>query len=245
MQNKAVTNTNSNNQTPQGDHLILVIEDEQPIRRFLRVSLNNEGYRVIEAAAGEEGLRIATRQPPDLVILDLGLPDLDGQEVLRRLREWLTAPIIILSVRDQEQQKIEALDHGADDYVTKPFSMGELLARMRTALRHAHPVGPASSIISIGDLRVDLAARLVFRKDAEVHLTPLEYKLLVTLIQHSGKVLTHRFLLREVWGPLHSDETHYLRVFVASLRRKLEDDPTRPRYLLTEQGVGYRFAAEL
>lgn len=228
----------------QGDHLILIIEDEQPIRRFLRASLANEGYRVHEATSGDEGLRAAASQPPDLVILDLGLPDVDGQEVLRRLREWLTAPIIVLTARDQEQQKITALDSGADDYVTKPFGMGELLARMRTALRHANHIGPESSTVRVGDLRVDLAARLVFRREAEVHLTPLEYKLFVTMLRHSGKVLTHRFLLREVWGPQDSQETHYLRVFVASLRRKLEDDPTRPRYILTEQGVGYRFAGE-
>jgi two-component system KDP operon response regulator KdpE len=187
---------------------------------------------------------MATAQPPDLVILDLGLPDMDGQVVLQRLREWYTAPIIVLSARDQESQKVRALDSGADDYVTKPFGMAELLARMRTAMRHAHRVGPEATTIAIGDLRVDLAARLVYRNDAEVHLTPLEYKLLVTLLKHAGKVLTHRFLLREVWGPQDSQENHYLRVFVASLRRKLEQDPARPRYLLTEQGVGYRFAGE-
>lgn len=228
----------------QADHLILIIEDEQPIRRFLRASLTNEGYRVSEAGSGEEGLSQAARQPPDLVILDLGLPDIDGQEVLRRLREWLTAPVIVLSVRDQEQQKISALDAGADDYITKPFSVGELLARLRTALRHSHQVTPASSSLAVGDLRVDLTARLVFLRNEEVHLTPLEYKLFVTMFRHAGRVLTHRFLLKEVWGPHNTHETHYLRVFVASLRRKLEDDPARPRYLLTEQGVGYRFAAE-
>ena len=227
-----------------GNHHILVIEDEQPIRRFLRASLSNEGYRVSEAVSGEEGLRMASSQPPDLVILDLGLPDLDGQDVLKRLREWYTAPIIVLSARDQESQKIKALDSGADDYVTKPFGIGELLARMRTAMRHAHRVGPEATVLSIGDIRVDLAARLVYRKDEEVHLTPLEYKLLVTMLKHTGKVLTHRFLLREVWGPQDSQENHYLRVFVASLRRKLEDDPARPRYILTEQGVGYRLVAE-
>jgi two-component system KDP operon response regulator KdpE len=227
-----------------GDPLVLIIEDEQPIRRFLRAALGHEGYRVDEAATGEEGLRKASTGPPDLVILDLGLPGLDGQEVLRRLREWLTAPIIVLTARDQEQQKIQVLDSGADDYVTKPFGIGELLARMRTALRHAHPTGPAESTVSIGDWRIDLAARLVFRKDQPVHLTPLEYKLLVTLVKHAGKVLTHRFLLREVWGPHDTQETHYLRVFVANLRRKLEEDPARPRYLLTEQGVGYRLTTE-
>ena len=225
-------------------HHILIIEDEQPIRRFLKASLSNEGYRVSEAVAGDEGLRMASAQPPDLVILDLGLPDLDGQDVLKRLREWYTSPIIVLSARDQEPQKIKALDSGADDYVTKPFGIGELLARMRTALRHSLRVGPEATTITIGDLRVDLAARLVYRHDKEVHLTPLEYKLLVTMIKHAGKVLTHRCLLREVWGPQDSQENHYLRVFVASMRRKLEDDPARPRYILTEQGVGYRFAAE-
>ncbi|MHB0956316.1 MAG: response regulator [Pirellulaceae bacterium] len=224
--------------------LVLIIEDEQPIRRFLRASLTGESYRISEASTGEEGLRLAVQQPPDLVILDLGLPDLDGQEVLRRLREWLTAPIIVLTARDQEQQKVEALDAGADDYVTKPFGMGELLARMRTALRHASRTTTDSSSVSLGELRVDLSARLIYRADHVVHLTPLEYKLFVTLLKHSGKVLTHRFLLREVWGPQDSEETHYVRVFVASLRRKLEADPARPRYLLTEPGVGYRLAAD-
>lgn len=226
-----------------GARHILVIEDEQPIRRFLRASLSNEGYQVTEAASGVEGLRMAISQPPDLVILDLGLPDLDGQEVLQQLREWYTAPIIVLSARDQEPQKIQALDHGADDYVTKPFGVGELLARMRTAMRHADRVGPETTTINIGELQVDLTSRLVFRKEEEVHLTPLEYKLLVTLLKHQGKVLTHRFLLREVWGPQDSQENHYLRVFVASLRRKLEDDSAQPRYILTEQGIGYRFAS--
>lgn len=225
-------------------HHLLIIEDEAPIRRFLRASLTGEGYRVSEADSGEEGLRAAASQPPDLVILDLGLPDLDGQQVLRRLREWYTAPVLVLSARDQEPQKIAALDHGADDYITKPFGVGELLARIRTALRHAHRVGPEATTIALGDLRVDLAARLVHRQGQEVHLTPLEYKLLVTMLKQAGKVLTHRYLLREVWGPHSSQENHYLRVFVASLRRKLEEDPARPRYLLTEQGVGYRFAAE-
>lgn len=225
-------------------HHILVIEDEQPIRRFLRASLSNEGYRVSETVSGAEGLRMASAQPPDLVILDLGLPDLDGQEVLKRLREWYTLPVIILSARDQEPQKIQALDSGADDYVTKPFGMGELLARMRTAMRHSLKSGPEATAITTGEIRVDLAARLVYRKNEEVHLTPLEYKLLVTMLKHAGKVLTHRFLLREVWGPHDAQENHYLRVFVASLRRKLEDDSAQPRYLLTEPGVGYRFVVD-
>lgn len=227
----------------QGEH-VLVIEDEVPIRRFLRASLANEGYHVSEATSGDHGLRLASSQPPDLVVLDLGLPDVDGQEVLKRLREWYTAPIIILSARDQESQKVAALDHGADDYVTKPFGIGELLARMRTALRHANKTGPDNTTITIGDLKIDLGSRLVWRKGTEVHLTPIEYKLFVTMAKNAGKVLTHRFLLREVWGPQDSHENHYLRVFVASLRRKLEDDPARPRYLLTDQGVGYRFALE-
>jgi two-component system KDP operon response regulator KdpE len=229
---------------PTGDIHILVIEDEQPIRRFLRAALANDSYRVSEAASGEEGLRAAAGDPPDLIILDLGLPDLDGQEVLARLREWYTGPIIVLSARDQETQKVRALDHGADDFVTKPFGIGELLARMRTALRRVQRSGSEVTTITIGDVRVDLAARLVYRRGQEVHLTPLEYKLLATLIQNSGKVLTHRYLLREVWGPHNVHENHYLRVFVASLRRKLEEDPAQPRYLLTEQGVGYRFTVE-
>lgn len=229
---------------PSGEHHVLVIEDEQPIRRFLRASLQEAGYRVSEATTGAEGLKLATTQPPDLVILDLGLPDIDGQDVLLRLREWFSAPIIVLSARDQEQQKVRALDQGADDYITKPFGVGELLARLRTALRHQHSLVTETSSFVAGDLRIDLAARLVFRNGQEIHLTPLEYKLLITMAKQAGKVLTHRFLLREVWGPHDSQENHYLRVFVASLRRKVEDDPARPRHILTEQGVGYRFAAE-
>lgn len=231
---------------PNNSPLLLLVEDEPPIRRFLRVSLSGEGYRLAEAETGQQALRAAAQQPPDLVILDLGLPDVDGQEVLRQLREWLRAPIIILSARDQEQQKIQALDHGADDYLTKPFSSGELLARIRVALRHATRVSGEreSAVFTCGELKVDLAARRVFVKGRETHLTPLEYKLLTTLARHHGKVLTHAFLLKEVWGPGHAQETHYLRVFMAGLRRKIEDDPARPRYLMTEQGVGYRLAAE-
>jgi two-component system KDP operon response regulator KdpE len=226
--------------------LVLLVEDELPIRRFLRTSLTAEGYRVVEAETGEAAVMLAMQQPPDLVILDLGLPDVDGQEVLRRLREWLLAPIVILSARDQERQKILALDSGADDYLTKPFGTGELLARARVALRHAARVSAEreSSSVEVGDLRIDLGARRVTIKEKEIRLTPIEYKLLCTLARHAGKVLTHRFLLKEVWGPQHVLETHYLRVFMASLRRKVEADPARPRYLLTEQGVGYRFAAE-
>jgi two-component system, OmpR family, KDP operon response regulator KdpE len=224
--------------------LILVIEDEQPIRRFLRASLTAEGYRLVEAESGEQALRLAAQQPPDLVILDLGLPDMEGQDVLRRLREWLAAPIVVLSARDQESQKVQALDGGADDYVTKPFGMAELLARMRTALRHANRAGETEAVFSVGDLTVDLAARMVTVGKEQVHLTPHEYNLLTTLVKHAGKVLTHRFLLKEVWGPGHAEETHYLRVFMASLRRKLEPDSAQPRYLLTEPGVGYRLVGE-
>ena len=228
--------------------LILVIEDEKPIRRFLRASLLSEGYRVVEAETGQQGLTMALVQPPDLVVLDLGLPDMDGLRLIEELRGWSQVPIIILSARDQEKDKVTALDRGADDYLSKPFGVGELLARLRVALRHQARVsdqpGAEATRFSVGDLLVDLAARRVFVRDQEVHLTPLEYRLLTTFIQHAGKVLTHRFLLKEVWGPGHSEEAHYLRVFTASLRRKLETDPARPRYLLTEQGVGYRLAAE-
>jgi two-component system, OmpR family, KDP operon response regulator KdpE len=228
---------------PSTNPLILIVEDEQPIRRFLRASLTDEGYRLNEASTGTEGLRVAQQQPPDLVILDLGLPDLDGQEVIQRLREWSKVPIIVLSARDQEAQKIRALDGGADDFVTKPFAVGELLARIRTALRHAVTEAVESSVVEFGDVRVDLAARVVYRSDHEVHLTPLEYKLLVTMLKHNGKVLTHRYLLREVWGPSDSTELHYVRVFVANLRKKLEKDPARPSHFLTEPGVGYRFTS--
>jgi two-component system, OmpR family, KDP operon response regulator KdpE len=223
--------------------LVLLIEDEIAIRRFLRVSLDTEGYRVDEAETGEKGLRMAARQPPDIVLLDLGLPDTDGLQVLKRLREWLRAPIIILSARDQEKQKVMALDAGADDYLTKPFGTEELLARIRVALRHAgRTTGETeSSLFESGDMKVDFAARRVFAKGQEIHLTPLEYKLLSVLIQHAGKVLTHRFLLTVVWGPLQH-EPHHLRVLMAGLRRKIEEDSALPRHLLTEQGVGYRFA---
>jgi two-component system KDP operon response regulator KdpE len=226
--------------------LLLLVEDELPIRRFLRLSLANEGYRVEEADTAKQAIRLATQQPPDLVILDLGLPDADGLEVLKQLRDWLRAPILILSARDQEKQKVAALDAGADDYLTKPFGTDELLARIRVALRHASraPGERDSAVFESGDLKVDLGNRRVFARGAEVKLTPLEYKLLATLVKHAGKVLTHTFLLKEVWGPHQVRETHYLRVFMASLRRKIEPDPARPRHLLTEQAVGYRFAGE-
>ena len=228
--------------------LILVIEDEPPIRRFLRASLRGAGYRLVEAETGQQGLSLAATQPPDLVILDLGLPDMDGLQIIEDLRRWSQVPIIILSARDREQDKVIALDRGADDYLSKPFGMNELLARLRVALRHQARIGgqPAGAAVrfSVGDLTVDLEARRVFIRGKEIRLTPIEYRLLTTFVQHAGKVLTHRFLLKEVWGPGHTEETHYLRVFTATLRHKLEADPARPRYLLTEQGVGYRLAAE-
>jgi two-component system KDP operon response regulator KdpE len=225
---------------------ILLVEDEPPIRKFLRTELSNAQYQLDEAATADQALQHASQFPPDLVILDLGLPDMDGQEVIRRLREWLMVPIIILSARDQDQEKIRALDNGADDYLTKPFSTGELLARVRVALRNSQRSGhdEAKSIFEIGELKVDLATRRVFVATEEIHLTPIEYKLVVTLVQNAGRVLTHRQLLEKVWGPHQVRETHYLRVFMASLRRKLEADPARPRYLLTEQGIGYRMASE-
>lgn len=228
--------------------LILVIEDELSIRRFLRASLSGEGYRLAEAETGQQGLTMAATQPPDLVILDLGLPDMDGLQIIEELRRWSQMPIIILSARDREKDKVIALDRGADDYLSKPFGVDELLARIRVALRHQARLrgqpADAATRFSVGDLTVDLETRRVFVRGQEAHLTPIEYRLLTTLVLHAGKVLTHRFLLKAVWGPSHTEETHYLRVFTASLRRKLEVDPTRPRYLLTEQGVGYRLAAE-
>ncbi len=224
---------------------VLLIEDEPQIRRFLRASLGAQGYRLVEAGTGEDGLLQAATRLPDLVILDLGLPDLDGVDVIRRLREWAGMPIIVLSARGQERDKIAALDAGADDYVSKPFAVGELLARLRVALRHStESGGPSEPIFTVGDLHVDLAKRRIQVAEREVHLTPIEYKLLVALVRHAGKVLTHQQLLRDVWGPPYTDQAHYLRVYMAQLRRKLEADSARPRYLLTEPGVGYRLAAE-
>jgi two-component system KDP operon response regulator KdpE len=223
---------------------ILVVEDEQDIRRFLRASLIHHGYRLVETDTGKDGLMQAGSQQPDMVILDLGLPDIDGMEVLRKLREWSQVPIIVLSARGREAEKVNALDAGADDYLTKPFSVGELLARMRVALRHATQLQgePGEPIYELDTLRVDLARRQVFLAEKEVHLTPIEYRLLTTLIKHAGKVITHRQLLKEVWGPDSVSETQYLRVYMAQLRRKIESDPARPRFLLTESGIGYRLA---
>jgi two-component system KDP operon response regulator KdpE len=225
---------------------VVLIEDEPQIRRFLRAALTGHGYRLFEAGSGEDGLIEAATRQPDLVILDLGLPDLDGLGVLARLREWTSVPVIVLSARGQERDKIAALDGGADDYVSKPFSVGELLARMRAALRRRDQLGEgaAATTFVVGDLSVDLARRHVLVGDKEIHLTPIEYKLLTTLTRHAGKVLTHRQLLKEVWGPAHTEDSQNLRFYVAQLRRKLEAVPARPRYLLTEPGVGYRLVAE-
>jgi two-component system, OmpR family, KDP operon response regulator KdpE len=226
--------------------VILVIEDEPPIRRFLRTALTAHGYKYVEAATAKEGLAQATTRQPDLIILDLGLPDQDGLEVVRQMREWTALPIIILSVRGQESDKITALDAGADDYLTKPFGVGELLARIRVILRHVARAGrkPDEPLFAVGELQVDLENRQVFVDKAEVHLTPIEYRLLATLIRYAGKVVTHRQLLNEVWGPGYTGESQYLRVYMTQLRHKLEADPARPRYLTTEIGVGYRLKVE-
>ena len=227
-------------------HMILIVEDEPQIRHFLRTTLTAEGYRVIEAETGQRGVIEAATHKPDLVMVDLGLPDIDGVEVVKRIRAWSTLPILILSARSAEADKVAALDAGADDYVTKPFGVGELTARLRVALRHAargaqQDVG---GTLRFGDIEVDLERRLVRAKDRIVHLTPIEFRLLGCLAKHAGMVLTHRHLLREVWGPSYVEQAHYLRIYMKQLRHKLEPDPARPRYLLTETGVGYRLAGE-
>lgn len=222
--------------------VVLVIEDEAPMRRFLRASLRANGFQVVEAATAREGLAQAAGRNPEVILLDLGLPDGDGRDVARELRRSSRAPIIVLSARGLEHDKVTVLDLGADDYLTKPFGMGELLARIRVALRHATlPAGSSTGTrYRAGELLVDLSARTVHRDGAEVHLTPTEYKLLATLIRQAGRVVTHRQLLQEVWGANYVEQTHYLRVYMAQLRHKLEPDPTRPRLLLTEPGIGYR-----
>ena len=225
---------------------IIVIDDEVQIRRFLRASFDPAEVELIEAENGADGIRLVAKSNPDVVLLDLGLPDMDGLEVSRQLREWTEVPIIILSARGQERDKIAALDAGADDYLTKPFGVGELQARIRVTLRHAAlRKAPASDpVYRSGDLHVDLAAHQVFVAGDEVHLTPIEFKLLAILVRHAGMVLTHRHLLNEVWGPAYIDETHYLRVYMGQLRHKLEREPARPRYLTTEPGVGYRLRVD-
>jgi len=224
--------------------LILVIEDEVQMRRFLRASLSSNGYQVVETGTAEDGLAQAAARNPDLVLLDLGLPDQDGLVVTQRLREWAKTPVIVISARGREEDKIQALDAGADDYLTKPFGVGELLARIRVALRNAARGELGSSQFSVGELKVDLVRRQVLVSGQEVHLTPIEYKLLATLVKHAGRVITHRQLLREVWGPHSSDQTQYLRVYMGQLRHKLEANPSRPQFLTTEPGVGYRLRVQ-
>lgn len=221
--------------------LVLLIEDEPPMRRFLKAVLESQGYRLMEAPTGEEGLRQAAMRSPDLILLDLGLPDLDGLEVTRRVRAFSKIPILVLSARGQERDKIEALDAGADDYVTKPFAVGELLARMRVALRHAAGTEvPEDGKVVVGVLEVDFAKRRVQLNGRDVHLTPIEYRLLTSLARFPGRVLTHDQLLRAVWGPGYAGRHHYLRVYMAQLRQKLERSPSRPSLFITEPGVGYR-----
>jgi len=222
---------------------ILVVEDEPQIRGFLRSSLSAEGYRVVESATGRRGAIDAGTHKPDLAIIDLGLPDFDGREVIRRIREWSSMPIVVLSARAQERSKIEALDAGADDYITKPFGVGELLARVRVALRHATR-SPVGQVLAFGGAKVDLQKRRAWRDGSEVRLTPLEFRLLTCLAKQLGMVVTHRQLLSEVWGPTHAEQTHYLRIYMKQLREKLEADPVQPRYLVTETGVGYRLLAD-
>jgi two-component system KDP operon response regulator KdpE len=226
--------------------LVLLIEDEPQMRRFLRAALGGHDYRLVEAATAKEGLAQAAGRNPDVILLDLGLPDTDGLEVTRQLREWTRTPIIVLSARGREQDKVAALDLGADDYLTKPFGVEELLARIRVALRHAslQPGDAPDPVFEMGELKVDLAQRQVFRAGQQLHLTPTEYRLLVALVRHAGKLLTHRQLLQEVWGSNFITQTHYLRIYIMQLRQKIEPDPTRPRLLLTEPGVGYRFKAD-
>jgi len=222
---------------------VLVVDDERAIRRFLRASLTAHGHTVYEASDGREAIKAVISNRPDLIILDLGLPDMEGIEVTRQLREWTHTPIIVLSVREEEAAKVAALDEGADDYLTKPFGIAELMARMRVALRHAtQPAG--EPIYEVGDLRMDVPRRQVTLCDAEVSLTPTEYDLLRMLMQHAGKVLTHGQLLRQVWGPGYDTEIHLLQVNISNLRRKIESDPSRPEYILTEIGVGYRMRSE-
>ena len=226
--------------------VILIIEDDTAIQKFLRLTLTSQGYQVIARETGESGLLEAASRPPDLIILDLGLPDMEGVELMKKFREWSAVPVIVVSARGKEQDKIVALDAGADDYLTKPFSVGELMARVRVALRHAASAhaDTGDPVFVSGDLRVDLLHRRVSVREKEVHLTPNEFRLLAVLVKHAGMVLTHRQLLKEVWGPGSGNETHYLRVYMNQLRQKLEQDPARPVFLLTEPGVGYRLAAD-
>ena len=227
--------------------VIVVIEDDPQIRRFLKTGLEAHGFEIHEAETGKQGLIVAATRKPDVVILDLGLPDMDGVEVIKKLREWTSRPVVILSARNMETDKVAALDAGADDYLTKPFGLDELLARIRVALRHASQPGQvdANNVFRSGNLKVDLTQRRVYRDGEEVHLTPIEYRLLTTLIKYAGRVLTHRQLLTEVWGPSYVENSHYLRIYMGCLRHKLEADPARPKLLQTEAGTGYRLATDV
>ncbi len=222
--------------------LVLFVEDELSIRRFVRATITGQGFRFLEATTGQEGLMLIASHKPDVVLLDLGLPDMDGLDLTRKLREWTQVPIIVVSARGKEEEKVKALDAGADDYLTKPFGVGELMARMRVALRHSRQAAQPSGepVFETGRLRVDMEKRRVFVGDEEVHLTPIEYRLLTVLIQHAGKVVTHSQLLREVWDKSSNEHSNYLRIYVHQLRQKLEKDPVRPEYIITEAGVGYR-----
>jgi two-component system KDP operon response regulator KdpE len=221
---------------------VMVVDDEPAILRFLKPALEANGYDVSAAASVEDATRRIAREPPDIVVLDLGLPDGDGKDVIRRVRQWSNVPIVVLSARDREAEKIEALDIGADDFINKPFGVGELMARLRAALRHRTPLQPESAIMRIGELELDTDRRRVTRKGAEIKLTPREFDLLALLARHAGKVMTHKQLLTAVWGPAHAQDTQYLRVYIGQLRQKIEDDPEEPAIVLTELGIGYRLA---
>ncbi len=229
--------------TPDSAPQVLIVEDDREIRRFVRAALEDEGYRVSEAETVERGVIDAGTRKPDVAILDLGLPDRDGVDFIREVRAFSTLPILVLSARTEESSKVEALDAGADDYLAKPFGVAELTARLRAMLRRGVRGAGDSPIVEFGDVAVDLVNRSVTRGGSAVHLTPVEFRLLAQLLAHPGKVLTHRMLLREVWGPSHIEHSHYLRIYMAHLRAKLEADPARPRHLITETGVGYRFVA--
>ncbi|MGC8596253.1 MAG: response regulator [Candidatus Kryptoniota bacterium] len=224
--------------------VILVIDDEPQIRKLLELTLGSNGYLVRLASVGKEGIVMAASERPDLVILDLSLPDIEGVEVLKKIREWSTVPVLILSVRDSESDIISCLDSGADDYLTKPFRTGELLARVRTAIRHSQSLS-SSQVFVLGDLEVDLSARVVKKRNQIVRLTATEYAMLALFVKNAGKVLTHGYILNQVWGPSYAEETQYTRVYVAQLRKKIEDDPTNPRFIITESGIGYRLNVDV